>query len=364
MLQPRCGTPEASNCLLNQLTRDGGGQALPLKCSLCQKSERDLNKDLRGAGSFFKRMPTGFPAEDVLSMKIIERLASEPSQAESSFASNAVSRTGDIFQEVTDQLNHPHILFRPTPVDLERPIGSATQRRQDLGTAIASLHDPAQADLHRTSQLRVLLRGMLSICGAVGYAHEAGVVHCDIRPGNVLLGAHGEFLLTGWGRAQEVGVDSYPITDSFAELMVYWSPELARSACPTASCDIFSLGATLCELLTGKPPYDQQTSDMEERVEHGDVTILASEALVAPAALVSICRKAMAEQPEDRYGEASELGRDIERWLDNQPVSAHSRSWLDHAFRFVRRRPGAAILLVAMLSLATLLSWIVIFRLI
>ena len=302
--------------------------------------------------------------------------------------------------EITGKLEHPGII----PVyglghDLTgRPFYAMRFIQGDsLKEAIARFHadeslkrDPAE----RSARLRELLRRFTDVCNAVAYAHSRGVLHRDLKPGNIMLGPYGETLVVDWGLAKPLGespeaedrppstasivsssatltegpirlsgrsgsradtVDGSPIgTPAFA------SPEqlLGRLDLLGPASDVYGLGATLYALLTGRTPVESRGLDEVLRcVSTGDITPPRSLVPTIPRPLEAICRKAMAVRPEDRYESARALAEDIKRWMDDSPVSAYPEPVVVRAARWVRRHQrlvtgAAAAVLVGVSALA------------
>jgi serine/threonine protein kinase/tetratricopeptide (TPR) repeat protein len=214
----------------------------------------------------------------------------------------------------------------------------------------------------RDLQLRRLLRRFLDVCNAIEYAHSRGVLHRDIKPGNVIVGRHGETLVVDWGlakaqgRAEVESLDERPLVPSSASgtaetlpgsalgTPAYMSPEQARGdldrLCPQS--DVYSLGATLYCLLTGKPPFvNDDLGAVLQAVQRGDFPSPRQLDPVLDRALEAICLKAMALKPGDRYPSPKALADDVERWMADEPVTAWREPVSRQARRWARRNRTA-----------------------
>jgi len=228
--------------------------------------------------------------------------------------------------------------------------------------------------LERISALRPLLRRLIDTCNAVAYAHSRGVLHRDLKPQNVMLGKFGETLVLDWGLAK-VGIeakDRESANDLTTDPLVrpssgsehgtragstlgtpgYMSPEQAAGRHDELSpaSDVYSLGVTLHVLLTGRKPGDES-----DTIPATGTNRPATDAPIGngwqPAPLVAICRKAMAEQPRDRYPSPVDLAADLERWLADEPVGVYADPWTVRASRWARRhRTGVAAGLVLLVT--------------
>lgn len=205
-------------------------------------------------------------------------------------------------------------------------------RGESLRAGIQRLHEEAGHD--PTSfplQLRRLLRRFVDVCNAVAYAHSVGVLHRDLKPDNVMLGPFGETLVVDWGLAKVQGMVEAPaatptlsgtadgfVTQGLIGTPAFMSPEQAAGKIDelTAASDIFSLGATLYQLLTGQPPFTaRDVVAVLSQVQQGRFPPPRELNPAVPAALEAVCLKAMALRPQDRHPAAQLLGEDIDRWL-------------------------------------------------
>jgi serine/threonine-protein kinase len=313
-------------------------------------------------------------------------------------ADDPVSRGRFLLEaEITGGLEHPGIVpvYGLGVYPDGRPYYAMRLIRGDtLKQAVEQFHgadQPGRDPGERRLAFRQLLRRFVDVCNAVAYAHSRGVLHRDLKPANVLLGPFGETLVVDWGLAKagvstEAGADSTdeptveaalrpasgsvtPGTQAGATLGTpsYMSPEQAEGRLHELSpaSDIYSLGATLYVVLTGRTPHAGADADaVLARVRRGDIAPPRQVKPDTPPALDAVCRKAMALRPADRYATALDLAADVEHWLADEPVAAYPEPWTARAARWGRRHRtllvAAAVLLasaVVALSATTALVW-------
>jgi serine/threonine-protein kinase len=247
-------------------------------------------------------------------------------------------------------------------------------RGNSLKEAIEHFHadEALKSDPGRRSlELRKLLRRFLDVCNAIEYAHSRGVLHRDIKPGNIIVGQHGETLVVDWGLAKARGTaaveptEERPLMPSSASgsaetlpgsalgTPAYMSPEQARGELEHLGpwSDVYSLGATLYCLLTGGPPVEGDAGEVLRAVQKGRFRPPRQADPTIDRALEAVCLKAMALDPAGRYGSPKSLAEDVERWMADEPVAAYREPFLMHAGRWARRHKplvaGSAALLIA-----------------
>ena len=294
-------------------------------------------------------------------------------------ADNPTSRQRFLLEaEITGRLEHPGIVpvyglgsygnGRPYYV-MRFVCGDSLKEAIDRCYANEAMKKDAG---RRSLELRKLLRRFIDVCNAIEYAHSRGVIHRDIKPGNVVIGEHGETLVVDWGLAKPLGrvePGDQPgermlipsLTGTSAETLpgeamgtpAYMSPEQAEGNLEALGprSDVYSLGATLYYLLTGKPPLEgDDVVALLHAAQKGKFPRPRRLKLSIDRALEAVCLKAMALRPQDRYATPRILADDVERWLADQPVLAYAEPIWTRVGRRVRRYKqwvaAAAVLLI------------------
>jgi TolB-like protein/Flp pilus assembly protein TadD len=197
----------------------------------------------------------------------------------------------------------------------------------------------------------------------VHYAHEHGILHRDIKPGNILVDAKGEPHLTDFGLARLAETES-TVTRTLEVIGTpsYMAPEQARGINTelTSATDVYGLGAVLYHLLTGHPPFAGGTTYETIRL------VLDTEPrqprLLNPKIdrdLSTICLKCLEKDPQRRYSSALALAEDLERWLRHEPIQARRTGVFTRGKKWVRRNPASALSVVSLAGLAMAVAVIV-----
>ena len=244
------------------------------------------------------------------------------------------------------KLSHPNIVttFEAGEYDGRRYIAMEYLEGADLG--------------HATLELRRALEAMRDAARAVHYAHEQGIIHRDLKPSNLFLTKHGRICVTDFGLAKCLKAPSgLSQTGALLGTPYYMSPEQAEGKTELdGRSDVFALGATLYHLATGRPPFTGQTwVEILRGVLQEEPVLPRTLNHAIPREVETIILKSLEKEPARRYESCSAQARDLERYLDGEPIHARQASLAyKFALRVRRHRVASAALSVLTIVLATI----------
>jgi TolB-like protein/Tfp pilus assembly protein PilF/tRNA A-37 threonylcarbamoyl transferase component Bud32 len=205
---------------------------------------------------------------------------------------------------------------------------------------------------------------MVKVARAIQHAHAQGILHRDLKPGNILFDAHGEPLVSDFGLAKWLE----PGSDVTRTLMIFGTPGYiapeqtkASSASSKPTTDVYSLGAILFDLLAGRPPFlGENVLAVIQQASERPAPKLRSVAPALDRDLETICAKCLEREPVVRYQSAGDLAEDLERWLAGRVIVARPISAPIRTFYWSRRNPVPAAMAVLLLALGTavgIMTW-------
>jgi eukaryotic-like serine/threonine-protein kinase len=256
---------------------------------------------------------------------------------------------------ITGQLEHPGIV--PVYEIGHRTDGSNYYTmRLVRGRTMADRLKPARS-LHDRLHL---LPNFLDLCQTMAYAHSRGVIHRDLKPANIMLGSFGETVVLDWGLAKVRGLQDERADDLERSLALirqasagdtvkgipigtpsYMSPEQAEGRIDEVDerSDVWSLGAILHELLTGRPPFTGQTAwEVMGKVIKDEVAPITETEAAAPPELAAIAHRCLAKDAAGRYKDAGELAADVGHFQAGGLVSAYEYSMTALIGRWLKKR--------------------------
>jgi WD40 repeat protein/serine/threonine protein kinase len=306
--------------------------------------------------------------------------------------------------QITGQLQHPNIV----PVyDVERRDGGLPfytmklVEGQTFAKAITDYHERRKTGQDDPVEFARLLQAFIGVCQAVAYANANGVVHRDLKPQNVVLGGFGEVIVLDWGEAKLVrptnATDDVAVTEQAADVPVpaentrfvevtaevadlektyglvgtpaYLSPEQAEQRIDDIDqrTDVYGLGTILFHVVAGISPHGSRPGEPQEfdlrklidRIITGPTPRLREFDPAASLALEAVCAKAMAKSQAERYVSATELAKDVQRFLADEPVSVLNEPLSVRMSRWMKRHrtlvtTTAVALIVAIIGVSVL----------
>jgi WD40 repeat protein len=240
--------------------------------------------------------------------------------------------------EAAANLDHPHIL----PIYEVGEHGGQhyfSMKLLDGGNLAQRLAGGLRLSAKETARLLAI------VARAVHYAHQRGILHRDLKPANILLNGASQPYVADFGLAKRVEGDG-KLTQSGAIVGTpsYMAPEQARAEKTLSTAvDVYSLGAILYELLTGRPPFRASTPlDTLLQLLDKEPDRLRSQNRAIDRDLETICLKCLTKNPSERYGSAEALAEELERWLRGEPIVARPTPAWERTLKWMRRRPWSA----------------------
>ncbi|MFN0068323.1 MAG: WD40 repeat domain-containing serine/threonine protein kinase, partial [Limisphaerales bacterium] len=236
--------------------------------------------------------------------------------------------------EVGEAEGRPYFTMKLVP-------GGTLAERLRAHSPIRQTPDPGSHSPFCISLLSVVAR-------AVHHAHQRGILHRDLKPANILLDADGQPLVADFGLARRLeGGGTLTVSGDVLGTPGYLAPEIAAGGShrATIASDLYSLGAILYELLTGRPPFAAETAlaTLRQVVEEPPRRPSSLNRRV-DRDLETVCLKCLEKDPARRYPSALALAEELERWTRGEPIRARPVTAVERAFRWAKRRPALAAL--------------------
>ncbi|MFO0817256.1 MAG: protein kinase [Pirellulales bacterium] len=227
---------------------------------------------------------------------------------------------------------------------------------------------PSQVDPRQKAATRfiILARWCGEAAEALAHAHERGVIHRDVKPSNLLLDVDGRLWLTDFGLARRAEEATLTLTGAMLGTPRYMSPEQVRAVQDRIDhrTDIYSLGATLYELATGRPLFEADSPHaIVRQILDVDPAPPRSVCPDLPRDLETIILKCLAKNSIDRYATARELADDLRRFVSGDPIRARRTTPLEHALRWMKQQrrsvavAAAAALASCVLAVSAVAWW-------
>jgi serine/threonine protein kinase len=233
------------------------------------------------------------------------------------------------------------------------PLSSSPKGQASIPTLSTSLS--TQRSGKRYDFFRSLAASIVQAANALEYAHQMGVVHRDVKPANLLVDAHGRLWITDFGLAQFHADAGLTQTGDIFGTLRYMSPEQAagKRVLLDHRTDIYSLGATLYELVTLEPMFPgRNRQELLRQIIHEEPQAPRLLEKSIPVDLETIILKAVGKNPVDRYYSAGEMAADLQRFLDDKPILARRPSLIQRVRKWSRRHPSVVVSGVVLLLAA------------
>ena len=320
----------------------------------CEDGSEYHNLKLLGMGG----MGVVFSGDDpTLQRQVAVKLLREPFRCNRELIGKFVNEA-----RITARIDHPNIVaVHQLGVNEHHGVYFSMRRisGENLQTVIRKLHD-GDPEARKNYSLRRLLDIFIAGCNGVAAAHEKQILHCDLKPANIMIGAFGEVLVLDWGLAREIGGDPQDEKKHvISGTPAFMAPELVtgQRSSQDILTDVYALGMILYSILTWRTSAFDMTQNKDvlmEKVASGRyLPLRPPKGYHLPRELAAICRKAMAIDRSERYSSVTELLQDLYNFRDGRAVKAYSPNVIYRFFKLCRRHP--AIPIAVMVALMTLL---------
>lgn len=262
------------------------------------------------------------------------------------FANEAEVARFTIEAEAAASLDHPHIvpIYESGRLEEQPFFTMKLIEGRSLAEQMKSASEPMPE--------RKVATLLVKVAQAVHHAHQRGVLHRDLKPGNILLDAAGEPWLTDFGLAKLSSTDtSLTLTTDHLGTPNYMAPEIAGGTSRQASTasDVWALGVLLWEMLSGKPPF-RGTGSVEIMRKIVDDEPTWPTSVRASADLKTIALRCLEKDPAKRPSSAMEVAKELDRWLRGEPIKARAVTMQERALKWVKRNPVWTMLVLAVLA--------------
>ncbi len=244
-----------------------------------------------------------------------------------------------------------------SPAGSGLPVNGVGDAASDVSTA--GLGASLTASFHGCRAFRACAKLAIQAAEALAYAHAMGILHRDVKPSNLLVDSRGNLWVTDFGLARLLDEPGLTRTGDMLGTLRYMAPELVlgHRIVHDPRSDVYSLGATVYELLTKKPVFDgRNRQDLLRQIAQDEPVAPRKLVPAIPRDLETIVLKAMNKQPERRYATAQELAADLRRFIDDQPILARRPGAMERALRWARRHKELVATALAILVLALAIS--------
>lgn len=322
----------------------------------CEDGSEYRNMQLLGMGG----MGIVYSADDpTLQRQVALKILREPYRQNRELIAKFVNEA-----RITARIDHPNIAA-VHQLGVNKHLGVYFSMRRISGETLQAAlrrlreNDPEARHIYTRSRL---LDIFIASCNGVAAAHEKKILHCDLKPANIMIGSFGEVLVMDWGLAREFSANETRKGNTISGTPAYMAPELVtgEQKFPDEQTEVYALGTILHSIITWQQaPFDLslEKSVVMEKVAMGKYLPLApADGAKAGKELIAICRKAMAKDRSERYHTVSDLINDLHNYRDGYPVAAYSPNIFYRFFKLCRRHPVIPLTVVAA-SVALILNF-------